>query len=220
MIYLVGLGLYFQLPQSVIKELEGFDIVVIDGYTVTLPPLDFPYPVVDRKFLEEDIWKLMDKDIAILVAGDPLFATTHTSIYFEALKRGIEAKVFHNSSILNAVSRTGLSAYKFGRVVSVVKWSENYKPTSYLDHIKQNQSLGLHTLVLPDPQFKDFNEFLFQMPEDMEMITLHRIGWKEEGIYFDKRNVKHPFAVVVPGEVSHYEREHMDILRQLSQRSR
>ncbi len=213
MIFLVGLGLYFTLPENIIKELENFDIVVIDGYTTTLPKIEFPWPIVDRKFLEEDIWKLLDKDVAILVAGDPMFATTHSAIYFEALKRGIEAKVFHNSSIINTVSRTGLSPYKFGQVVSVIKWSENYRPTSYLEQIEKNKSLGLHTLVLPDPQFKDFNEFLKQMPSDMELITLYHMGYKDEAIYFDKRNVKHPFAVVVPGSISHYEKEYLEIVK-------
>ncbi len=87
----------------------------------------------------------------LLVAGDPMVATTHVSLRLMAMERGIPTEVIHNASILTvAPGLLGLQHYKFGRIVSIPYPQENYFPTSPYDSIAQNLKSGLHTLVLLD----------------------------------------------------------------------
>ncbi|MEM2769244.1 MAG: SAM-dependent methyltransferase [Candidatus Anstonellales archaeon] len=217
MIYLVGLGLYFELPDRIIREIREFERYV-DIYTSYVPEsiIDrYEAMPADREFLENGIFKVMDRNIAILIPGDPLFATTHSAIYFEAIRRGIRVRVFHNSSIINAISRTGLSPYRFGRVVSVASWV-NMEIRSYLDNIEQNRRNGLHTLVLPDPMFRDTDEFFSKVDLGEEIFTLARVGYEDEIIAYGRVYSTKPFAFIVPSELNHYEREFVDILKKHS----
>lgn len=56
---------------------------------------------------------------------------------------------------MTAVGACGLSLYNFGQTVSMVFFTENWKPSSYYDRVKENTSLGLHTLVLLDIKVKE-----------------------------------------------------------------
>ncbi len=42
------------------------------------------------------------------VVGDPFGATTHSDLFIRARERGIQTKVVHNASILNAIGCCGL----------------------------------------------------------------------------------------------------------------
>ncbi|MCD6276184.1 MAG: diphthine synthase [Thermoplasmata archaeon] len=87
----------------------------------------------------------------LLVAGDPMVATTHVSLKILAEERGIKTEVIHNSSIITAApGMLGLQHYKFGRIVSIPFPQENYFPTSVYDFLAQNMKMGLHTLLLLD----------------------------------------------------------------------
>lgn len=44
-------------------------------------------------------------------------ATTHTDLQLRAHEKGIEVKVVHNASIMNAVGICGLQLYRFGEVM-------------------------------------------------------------------------------------------------------
>lgn len=214
MIYLIGLGLYFEVPESLINKIKEFEKYV-DVYTSYVPEEiinKYNLIPINREFLEVDIYKIMDRNIAIFVAGDPMFATTHSSIYFEAIKRNIEIKVYHNSSIINAISRTGLSPYRFGRVVSIASWV-NQELRSYKDYINQNKAVGLHTLVLPDPLFKDTNEFFEKIDLGEEIFTLSRVGFEDEKIVYGKIYSKRPFSFIVPATMNHYEKEFANIIK-------
>ncbi|KAF4621418.1 hypothetical protein D9613_001026 [Agrocybe pediades] len=48
--------------------------------------------------------------------------------------------------------------YNFGQTVSLVFFTDNWKPTSYYDRIKENATLGTHTLVLLDIKVKEQSE--------------------------------------------------------------
>ncbi len=214
MIYLIGLGLYFEIPESLLKKLEGYEKYV-DVYTSYIPDSvikKYNLIPVDRKFLEEEIYKLFDKDIAIFIPGDPMFATTHSSIYFEAIKRNVKIKVYHNSSIINAISRTGLSPYRFGRIVSIAKWADN-NVKSYQDYIEKNRNMDLHTLLLPDPAFEDTEELFSKIDLKYDIIILSRIGFEDEKIIYGKAYSKRPFSIVIPASLSHYEKEHLEALK-------
>lgn len=75
-------------------------------------------------------------------------ATTHSDLAIRAKERGIEVKVVHNASIMNAVGCTGLQLYRFGHTVSIPFFTETWKPDSFYDKIQHNDSDGLHTLCL------------------------------------------------------------------------
>ncbi len=92
-----------------------------------------------------------DHSVAFLTAGDPMAATTHVELRFRAIERGIKTTVIHGISIISAVpSILGVMHYKFGRTVTLPFLRERGYPRSPYDHIKANQGIGLHTLVLLD----------------------------------------------------------------------
>ena len=99
------------------------------------------------------------KDVAFLVVGDPFSATTHTDLALRCRQNEppITIRTFPNASILTAVGATGLSLYTFGQTVSMVFFTETWKPASFYDRIAENASLGFHTLVLLDIKVKEPN---------------------------------------------------------------
>lgn len=217
MIYLIGLGLYFEVPESILNRIKGYKKYV-DVYTSYVPGdviRRYELTPVDRVFLEEKVYELLDQNIAIFVAGDPMFATTHSSIYFESIQRGIQVKVYHNSSIFNVISRTGLSPYRFGRVVSIASWA-NDNVRSYLDYIEKNKAMDLHTLVLPDPAFQDTEQFFSKIDLGEDIFVLSRIGFDDERIAYGKIYSKKPFSIIIPAKLSHYEEEYVEILKSKS----
>ena len=98
------------------------------------------------------------EDVAFLVVGDPFGATTHTDIILRARALGISTRVIHNASIMNAIGACGLQLYNFGQTVSLVFFTETWKPDSYYDRVKENVRLGMHTLVLLDIKVKEQSE--------------------------------------------------------------
>lgn len=97
------------------------------------------------------------KDVAFLVVGDPFSATTHTDLALRCRQHdpSIPTRTLPNASILTAVGATGLSLYNFGQTVSMVFFTESWKPSSFYDRIVENASLRLHTLVLLDIKVKE-----------------------------------------------------------------
>jgi len=96
-------------------------------------------------------------DIAFLVVGDPFGATTHSDLVLRCRQSSppIPTRTVPNASILTGVGCTGLSLYNFGQTVSMVFFTDNWKPSSYYDRVKENAQLGLHTLVLLDIKVKE-----------------------------------------------------------------
>jgi len=109
-----------------------------------------------RSDLEEDVSKIVEKakeaDVGIIVPGDPMVATTHSTIVMEAKRQKVDFRIIHSSSIVSAAAESGLHIYKFGKVVSIPYPQDNYKPETFYDNIKSNKNIGLHTLVLLDIQ--------------------------------------------------------------------
>lgn len=115
--------------------------------------------IADRETVEtgsDDI--LQDaqvKDVAFLVVGDPFGATTHTDLVLRARELSIPVQTVPNASILSAIGSTGLQLYNFGQTVSMVFFTDSWRPSSFYDRIKENVSIGLHTLVLVDIKVKE-----------------------------------------------------------------
>ncbi|KAJ7503081.1 Diphthine synthase [Mycena galericulata] len=169
MFYIIGLGLCDEKDITVrgLEAVKSATRVYLEAYTSILmvqkESLEAFYRkeliLADRDMVEtqsDEILHQADKiDVALLVVGDPFGATTHTDIILRARALGIPTRVIHNASIMNAVGAAGLQLYQFGQTVSLVFFTETWKPDSFYDRIKENADLGLHTLVLLDIKVKE-----------------------------------------------------------------
>ncbi|XP_073227729.1 diphthine methyl ester synthase-like [Porites lutea] len=169
MLYLVGLGLG-DAKDITVKGLEivkRADYVFLEAYTSILcvgqEVLEEFYgrkiQLADRETVEQNSDLILehanDKDVAFLVVGDPFGATTHTDLVLRAHQLSIPYQVIHNASIMNAVGCCGLQLYNFGETVSIVLWTDTWKPDSFYDKIAANKKQGLHTLCLLDIKVKE-----------------------------------------------------------------
>ena len=82
-------------------------------------------------------------------------ATTHTDLVLRARELNIPIQSIHNASIMSAVGATGLQLYNFGQTVSMVFFTDTWRPASFYDRLKENHQIGLHTLVLLDIKVKE-----------------------------------------------------------------
>ncbi|KAB1274965.1 Diphthine methyl ester synthase [Camelus dromedarius] len=184
MLYLIGLGLG-DAKDITVKGLEVVrrcSRVYLEAYTSVLTvgkeALEEFYGrkliLADREEVEQEADNILKdadiSDVAFLVVGDPLGATTHSDLILRATKLGIPYRVIHNASIMNAVGCCGLQLvncsiinqcfyfsqlYKFGETVSIVFWTDTWRPESFFDKVKKNRQSGLHTLCLLDIKIKE-----------------------------------------------------------------
>ncbi|XP_064444818.1 diphthine methyl ester synthase isoform X3 [Mirounga angustirostris] len=169
MLYLVGLGLG-DAKDITVKGLEVVrrcSRVYLEAYTSILTVgkevLEEFYGrkliLADREEVEQEADNILKdadiSDVAFLVVGDPFGATTHSDLILRATKLGISYRVIHNASIMNAVGCCGLQLYKFGETVSIVFWTDTWRPESFFDKVKKNRQNGMHTLCLLDIKVKE-----------------------------------------------------------------
>ncbi|KAJ3124076.1 diphthine synthase [Nowakowskiella sp. JEL0407] len=168
MFFIIGLGLG-DVKDITIKGLETIkscERVYLESYTSILCDKEIleefyskKIIIADRELVESEADSILENgnsvNIAFLVVGDPFGATTHTDLLLRAKELGIPAKVIHNTSILNAVGCCGLQLYTFGQCVSLVFFTETWRPDSFYPKIKQNRDIGLHTLCLLDIKVKE-----------------------------------------------------------------
>lgn len=164
MLVFVGLGLN-ELTDITLAGMEWIrkgDKIYLDTYTNIIPNFSIEelekvsgkrIIPVGRKMLETDYEIILneakDRTIVLLSPGDPFVATTHMQIMLSAIDAGIKTKVIHSVSILSAIfGETGLSSYKFGRMVTVTFPYDKELPETPYDIIKDNMVRGLHTLLL------------------------------------------------------------------------
>ncbi|KAI9812271.1 MAG: diphthine synthase [Thelocarpon impressellum] len=175
MLYLVGLGLADETDITVkgLEIVKKAERVYLEAYTSILlvdqAKLEAYYGrqviLADREMVEsasDDILAGADTiDVAFLVVGDPLGATTHTDLVLRARALKIPTQTIPNASILSAIGATGLQLYNFGQTVSMVFFTDNWKPSSFYDRVAENRTVGLHTLLLLDIKVKEMS------PENM-----------------------------------------------------
>ncbi|CAA0838955.1 Probable diphthine synthase [Striga hermonthica] len=118
-----------------------------------------PIIVADREMVEEKadtmLLEAQVSDVAFLVVGDPFGATTHSDLVVRAKKLGVEVKVVHNASVMNAIGVCGLQLYRYGETVSIPFFTDTWRPDSFYEKIQRNKTLGLHTLCLLDIRVKE-----------------------------------------------------------------
>lgn len=161
-LYLVGLGLWDEKDITLkgLEAVKNSDKVYLETYTsklaCSIEDMESLYGKkvhkADREIVENKGEEILEEarqgNVSLLVIGDPFCATTHNDLKTRAQEMGIEVRIIHNASIINAVGITGLDLYKFGKITSVPFANENI--TSPLDVVRLNQDAGLSTLVLLD----------------------------------------------------------------------
>jgi diphthine synthase len=163
-LHIIGIGLDNEKDITVkgLELIQKADIVYVECYTSKLNCsfhdlakfYNKQIHLAHRELVEADENEILQHakahDVAFLVIGDPFSATTHLDLMMRAKKEGIKVTITNNASILTAVGITGLQLYKFGKTTSVPYPEQNFQPETAYDVIKQNKTMGLHTLVLLD----------------------------------------------------------------------
>jgi len=231
-LYLIGLGLNEKsISVEAFEKIKNSDEVYLENYTV-----DFPYKIEDlekeihRKIIllgrenvedESIVKEAKNKDVVLLIYGDPLSATTHTQLILACKKQKIKFKIFHNASILTAVGETGLQLYNFGKTTSLPKWiPEKFEPTSFVETIKQNQKINSHTIILVDIglELKDailqvkkatFSQNL-KLPE--KIILISNAGTEKQKLFYENlenfpEKIQKPYAFVIPSQKLNFAEE-------------
>lgn len=115
--------------------------------------------IADREMVESNSDEILrdaqTEDVAFLVVGDPFGATTHTDLVLRARELAIPVRTVPNASILSGIGAAGLQLYNFGQTVSMVFFTDGWRPSSFYDRVRENRGLGLHTLVLLDIKVKE-----------------------------------------------------------------
>ena len=230
MLYLIGLGLNAKgISKEGMLALERCNKVYVEGYTVDFPynleeelRLGKKFEVLDRKKVESNflIKEAKGRKIALLVYGCPLFATTHMSLILDAEKQKVRTKVIYSTSIFDGLAETGLQLYKFGKITSMPAWRNNYEPDSFLDIVKENQSIKAHSLILIDIGLH-FKKALVELEmaannKDLKLdkiIVCSKIGTDEKRVFYGrveelrKKDVEAPFCFIIPSELHFMEKE-------------
>ncbi len=238
MLYIIGLGLSteYDLTLRGLSLIDKCDLVYLESYTGVFERLKELEDLTGKSIMvlsrqdvengEELLKNAKKQNVALLVSGDPLCATTHISIVLECIKRKIKYTVVNNASIFSAISRTGLSIYKFGKTASIPFPEKNFNPKSFYKIIEDNQKINAHTLCLLDVK-SDAHDYM-TIPEAIEIIKkvdkknflkekiigCARLGYKDEVIKYDSADKlkkykwpKAPHCIVIPAKELHFMEE-------------
>lgn len=234
-LHLIGIGLCSEQDITVrgLEAIKKCTTIYFENYTSVLQCTKQDLEKLTKKSIieadreqienkQEEILKKAEKEnVAILIIGDPMSATTHINFIVEAKKRNIPTEVIHNASILTAVGITGLQLYKFGKTTSM-PFADSKTPS---EAIKENQKSNLHTLVLLDliPQKSQFLTIAeaAQRLADKKVITeksmivaAARIGCQNQIIKAGQaKNIKKidfgkpPYCLIIPAPKLHFMEE-------------
>ena len=232
MLYLIGLGLNEKsISKEALEIIPRCKRVYLENYTV-----DFPYTTqqlideigkkvvpVNRERVEnfEIVDEAKKMDVALLVYGSPLTATTHISLIKEAIESGIKYKIIHNASIIDAIADTGLQLYKFGKITSMPKWEKSYEPDSFMEIIKENKSIKAHSLILIDIGL-DIQDAIDQLEKSSKkhdikltkFVVCQSLGTKRKKILYrsieeirEFSGVQKPYCFIIPGKLHFIEKD-------------
>ena len=237
----IGLSSHMDLSLRAIEAARHADVVYAETYTMKLDTtpqqlgetIGRPVQPLTRGLMEEEADKLLREaengDVAILVGGDALTATTHISLVIEAARRGVPVKVVHGGSIITAVAETGLSLYKFGRTVTV-PLPEKGPVDTVIRTLRDNKEQGLHTLILldldePQRRYLTVNQAITRLEEtgtfsmDNLLVAVARLGSENQVKKADTAmNLKTfdfgdaPHAIIATGRLHFMEEEALKML--------
>ena len=169
MLYLIGLGLGNEKDITVrgLEAVRACDEVWLESYTSILgvdnEKLEAFYGrkvrVASRETVESEaemiIGACATRDVALLVVGDALCATTHSDIALRCRQMGARVEIIQNASVMGAVAVCGLQLYRFGQTVSIPYFEGEWRPISFYDKIAHNRSGDCHTLCLLDIKVRE-----------------------------------------------------------------
>ena len=183
-LWLIGLGLHDATDVTVkgLRRIQACDVVYAEFYTAILGGTDHAeleaflgctVQALPREGVEAGgrdlVAQAKDADVALLTAGDPLAATTHTELILRAREAGVGVHIIHAPSIYSAApGLVGLQHYKFGRTTTLVRPEPNWLPTSPFDAVRENHEAGLHTLVLLD--IKAHESYFMTATEGLDLL--------------------------------------------------
>src|SRR3989344_2789950 len=204
MFYLIGLGLNEKnISKQGLEAIEKCSKVYLESYTV-----NFPYTInalekiigkkispAERDFVERPglIAEAKKQNIALLVYGSPLTATTHISLIHEAKEKKVKCEMIFNASVIDAIGETGLQLYKFGKISSMPLWEKDkhYQPDSFMEIVKENRFINAHSLILIDIGL-ELRRALFQLEISAgkhdfrveKIVVCSRLGTKDSRIFY------------------------------------
>lgn len=195
MLWFVGTGIngYRGLSLAALDVLKKCDTIYVERFTSALSDDDLSglrlvvgkeIRPVQRSFVEdgrEILENARKSEIALVTYGDPLIATTHSELRSRAAKSSIKTAALHSASgITSIIGETGLHAYKFGRMVTMM--SEPQSAISVYNTIFENLLAGNHTFILTEYSHDEIGKpfFLdpasvFKMLLDVERDQKHQI---------------------------------------------
>lgn len=219
MLYLIGLGLNENsISVGALQAVKKCKEVYLENYTV-----DFPYSIsgleknIGKKIIEMNREKVeneelvllaKNKDIALLIYGDVLSATTHISLILRCEKEKVKYKIFHNASIFTAIAETGMQLYKFGKTSSIAKHDSDF-----MKYVKENQKINAHSLILVDIGL-GFEDAILRLKEiDDKIVVCSCLGTAKQKIIYGSLNqlkkikINSPYVFIIPSSLHFIEEE-------------
>jgi diphthine synthase len=251
MLWLVGMGIEGVRGMSV-RALEALGMcnnIYLERFTGDLSDADLheinrydalkekEVKLVERWFVEdgrEILERAGRSEVALVMYGDPLIATTYIELYIRAAKRSISVEVIHSASgITSLIGESGLQIYKFGRTSTIM--SEALSAISVYNTILDNLLLGNHTLILTEyseskenisPFFLDPGDAMkllldvendqrnLAFTKDTYLLVASRIGRPDRKIISGQTRSlleiqygRGPHSLIVPGRLHFVEKE-------------
>lgn len=235
MLYLIGLGLNVDgISKFGLEAVKKCKKIYLENYTV-----DFPYSLkqleevigkkivpADREFVEglSIVDEAKRKDVALLIYGSPLTATTHISLIQEAKLSKTKHKIIYGASILDGIAETGLQIYKFGKIASLPAWKKSFEPDSFMEIVKENKSINAHSLILVDIGL-EHEDALRQLEISAKnhgiklgkIVLCQNIGVHKGKVFYrttselkELSEVKKPYCIIIPGKLHFVEKEFLE----------
>jgi diphthine methyl ester synthase len=250
MFYLIGIGLKpKQMTLEALETLKACDQLFLEGYTSEyseglLRELEVligkKFKLLGREGVEQEfesaLMSAKKNDIALMIFGNALTATTHLQLLLDAKEQGIKYKVIPGISITNTIAETGLDEYKFGRIITLCYHTENFEPDSFYEQIKENQKIGLHTLALLDIKKDEKPQRMMNCKEAIDLLEKiaskkgEKVDWefigligmasekqkiiigKEKIFASEKINELFPQSLIILGKTNEKEKEALENL--------
>jgi diphthine synthase len=250
MFYLIGIGLKpKQLSLEALDALKNADQIYLEGYTSEYSEgllkelqeiIGKKFKLLGRQEIEEGFESALlgakKNNIALMIFGNALTATTHIQLLLDAKEKGIKYKVIPGISITNTIAESGLDEYKFGRTVTICYHERGYEPETFYEQIKENQKIALHTICLLDIKKDEKPERMMNCKEAIKVlekieekkneknkwnyIALIGMGSEKQKIIkgkekiFESKEVEEifPQTLLIPGKMNEKEKEVLEKL--------
>ena len=240
MLYMIGIGLGNEkdITLNQLDILKNSDLIYLECYTsmINFNIKDLEILInkniilADRNLVENSndiIDNSISKNVCFLVKGDVFSATTHSDLFLRAKSKNIKVKILHNASIINAVSDSGLSLYKFGKISSIPFDNKNIEtPYEILLENRDMHTLFLLELDVFKNKYMNFKEALVYLlrlekeknnnlvNEDTYVVVCAALGTADGVIKYGKISdlLKlsieiYPQCIIIPGKLHFIEEE-------------